>query len=205
MSRETRGKGASRMSLRKGIVPGFSFALCAGLAVVMARPAAAQSSNVEFNVSGTSTIRGWTCSASGVLALTSGTGSSQPPAPGFANGLQTATVTVPVKGFKCPNDEMTQHLLEAMKADKFSEIVYRLEKYEVTGGQVQATGTLTITGVTQPVIVPVALKASAQGVQIEGSTRLDMTKFGVEPPVVMLGLLKVGPQIRIEFKGLVAR
>ena len=32
----------------------------------------------------------------------------------------------------CPNDEMTQHLLEAMKADKFSEIVYRLE--QVRGG-----------------------------------------------------------------------
>ena len=192
------------MSRRMRIVPGLAVALCAGLVVVPARPAAAQSPNVEFNVSGTSTIRGWSCSASGVLALTSGTGSSQP-APGFANGLQTATVTVPVKGFKCPNDEMTQHLLEAMKADKFSEIVYRLEKYEVTGGQVQATGTLTITGVTQPVIVPVALKSSAQGVQIEGSTRLDMTKFGVEPPVVMLGLLKVGPQIRIEFKGLVVR
>jgi len=192
------------MSLRKGIVPGLAVALCAGLVVVQARSADAQSSNVEFSVSGTSTIRGWTCSASGVLATTSGTGSSQA-APGFATGLQTATVTVQVKGFKCPNDEMTQHLMEAMKADKFSEIVYRLEKYEVTGGQVQATGTLTITGATQPVTVPVALKASAQGVQIEGSTRLDMTKFGVEPPVVMLGLLKVGPQIRIEFKGLVTR
>ena len=30
-----------------------------------------------------------------------------------------------------------------------------------------------------------------------------MTTYGVEPPVVMLGMLKVGPQIRIEFKGLV--
>ena len=138
------------------------------------------------------------------MAVTPGTGSSKP-APGFANGVQVATVTVPVKAFRCPNDEMTQHLLEAMKADKFSEIVYRLEKYDVAGGQAQATGTLTITGVTQPITVPIALKASDQGVQIEGNTRLDMTKFGVDPPVVMLGLLKVGPQIRIEFKGLVAR
>lgn len=192
------------MSLCRGIAPWLAVAFCAGLVVASARPAAAQSSNVEFSVSGTSTIRGWTCSASGVLATTSGTGSSQP-APGFASGLQAAAVTVQVKGFKCPNDEMTQHLMEAMKPEKFPEIIYRLDKYEVTGGQVQATGTLTITGVTQPVTVPVALKASAQGVQIEGNTRLDMTKFGVEPPVVMLGLLKVGPQIRIEFKGLVTR
>jgi hypothetical protein len=49
------------------------------------------------------------------------------------------------------------------------------------------------------------VKASGQALQIEGNTRLDMTKFGVDPPVVMLGLLKVGPQIRIEFKGVVAR
>ena len=55
--------------------------------------------------------------------------------------------------------------------------------------------------------IPTTLRPMAGGastVQVEGSTRLDMTKFGVEPPVVMLGLLTVGPQIRIEFKGVVA-
>ena len=31
-----------------------------------------------------------------------------------------------------------------------------------------------------------------------------MTEYGVEPPVVLLGLLRVRPQIRIEFEGLVA-
>jgi polyisoprenoid-binding protein YceI len=176
--------------------------LCAGLFVLQAHTAAAQQPNVDFTVSGTSTIRGWTCSAKGVIAVTAGTGSSKP-VPGFANGVQAATVTVPLKAFSCPNEEMTQHLLEAMKADKFSEIVYRLERYEVTGEQVQATGSMTITGVTQPMSFPVVLKASAEAVQVEGNTRLDVTKFGVEPPVVMLGMLKVGPQIRIEFKGVV--
>ncbi len=205
--------------------------VCAGLAVLLVQPARAQQPNVDFTISGTSTVRSWTCSAKGVMAFTPGAGSAQP-APGFASGVQRATVTVSVKAFTCPNEEMTQHLLEAMKADKFSEIVYRLEKYEVTGGQAQgggrqnetttsaveqptggqsaggqaqATGTLTITGVTQPISFPIALKPSSQGVQVEGNTRLDMTKFGVDPPVVMLGLLKVGPQIRIEFKGVVAK
>jgi polyisoprenoid-binding protein YceI len=92
-----------------------------------------------------------------------------------------------------------------MKADKFSEIVFRLDKYDVKGGQTQATGTLTITGVTQPISLPIALNTANKNLQIEGNTRLDMTKFGVDPPVVMAGLLKVGPQIRIEFKGTIAR
>jgi YceI-like domain len=119
----------------------------------LVRPAAAQRSNVDFNVSGASTVRGWTCSAKGVIAVTLGTGSSQP-VPGFPSAVQAATVTVQVKDFRCPNDEMTQHLLEAMKADEFSEIVHRLERYEVTGQQVQTTGTMTITGVTQPISFP---------------------------------------------------
>lgn len=187
-----------------GVQARLAIVLCAGLVVAQALPASAQQPNVEFKVSGTSTVRGWTCSASGVIAVTAGTGSPQP-VPGFKTGVQSATVTVPLKTFKCPEDEMTQHLNEAMKSDKFSEIVYRLERYDMTGGQVQATGTMTITGVTQPIRFPVALKESTQGVQVEGNMSLDMTKYGIEPPVVMLGLLTVGPRIRIEFKGLVAR
>jgi polyisoprenoid-binding protein YceI len=124
--------------------------------------------------------------------------------PGFAKGVETATVTVPLKAFICPNDEMRQHLLEAMKAEKFPEIVYRLEKYEVSPAAIQAIGAMTITGVTQPLSFPVALKPSPQGVQIEGNTRLEFKTFNLDPPVVFLGMLKVGPQIRIEFKGIVA-
>lgn len=172
-----------------------------GIVMFHALTAAAQSSAVEFSVSGTSTIRSWTCTARGTLTVAPGGGAQA--VPGLPNGIQTATLTVPVKSFTCPNEEMTQHLVEAMKAETFPDITWRLEKYEVAGARAQATGTLTITDVSAPVTLPVAVKAAGQGVQVEGNTRLDMTKFGIEPPVVMLGLLKVGPQIRIEFSGLV--
>ena len=193
------------MSRRAGLTPTLAIALCAGFVVGLAPLAAAQQQNVDFTVSGTSTIRGWTCSVKGVMAGTPGSGAAQPSAPGFTSGVQAATVTVQVKAFTCPNEEMREHLLQAMKADKFAEIVFRMDKYDVKGGQTQATGTLTITGVTQPISLPVTLKSADGNTQIEGNTRLDMTKFGVEPPVVMAGLLKVGPQIRIEFKGAIGR
>ena len=125
--------------------------------------------------------------------------------PGFATGVQGATVTVPLKAFKCPNDEMTQHLNEAMKSGEFPEIVYRLEKYDVTGTQAHAAGTMTITGVSKPMSVPVTLTPSDKGVQVEGSTRIEFATFNLEPPTVFLGMLKVGPQIRISFKGTIAR
>ena len=160
----------------------------------------AQQPNLDFTVSGTSTIRGWACTAKGTMSVTPGGG---PAVPGFANGVSAATVTVPVKAFTCPNAEMTEHLMQAMKPEQFPEIVYKVEKYKIAGAQAQATGTMTIQGKSQPLTVPVGVKASGAGVTLEGNTRLDMTTYGVEPPVVMLGMLKVGPQIRIEFKGLV--
>ena len=100
---------------------------------------------------------------------------------------------------------MTQHLNETMKSGEFPEIVYRLEKYAVAGAQAQATGTMTITGVSKPVNMPVTLTSSDKGVLVEGNTRLEFATFNLEPPAVFLGMLKVGPQIRISFKGTIAR
>lgn len=178
-----------------------TIAFCAALAVTTVDVLGAQQPNIDFTVSGTSTVRSWSCSAKGLTAVTPGTAAQ--PVPGFPRGVQSATVTVPITAFTCPNEEMTGHLREAMKADKFPDVVFRLERYEVKGGQAQATGTMTITGVTQPLSFPVTLTPSGQGVQLEGNTRLEFAKFGLEPPTVMLGLLKVGPQIRIQFKGVV--
>ena len=178
----------------------FVTTVLAALALLPAAPAAAQSSGVEFAVSGTSTIRGWTCSVSGSAEVTPG---ASAPVPGFDTGIQTATLTVPVNGFDCPEEEMREHLLEALQADEFDEITFRLESYAVSGPQAQATGSLTILDATTPVTFPISLSASGTGVEIEGELRLDMTTYGVEPPVVMLGLLRVRPQIRIEFSGLI--
>ena len=179
----------------------FVVAVLAGLALLQGAPAAAQQSRIDFSVSGRSTIRGWTCSVSGTAEVTPG---GSEPAPGFSAGVRAATLTVPVNDFECPDDEMKDHLLEAMRADEFAEITFRLESYEVSGQQAQATGTLTILDATKPVTFPISLSPSGAGVEIEGELRLDMTTYGVEPPVVMLGLLRVRPQITIEFTGLLA-
>lgn len=173
------------------------------VACVMAPGTAfAQPGTVDFTISGTSTIRGWTCTAKGTVQTTPGAAGALA-APGFPTGVQRATVTVPHKAFACPNPEMLEHLHQAMQSDKFSEIVFTLEKYEAMGSQFQASGQMKILAATQPFSVPIALTATPAGVEVSGNTRLDMTTYGVTPPTVMLGMLRVGPQIRIEFKGLV--
>ena len=171
-----------------------------GIASLAGSPAAAQQSNVDFTVSGTSTVRGWTCSVSGTATVAPG---SSAPAPGFAAGVQSAMLTVPVADFECPDETMTEHLMDAMKPAEFGEITFQLDGYEAAGGGADASGTLTILGVTRPVSFPISLTPSSTGITIAGEVGLDMTEYGVEPPVVLLGLLRVGPEIRIQFEGLV--
>ena len=188
------------VAFRTRLMPGFVTAVAAGLALLAGSPAAAQQSTVDFTVSGTSTVRGWTCSVSGTAAVTPG---SSAPAPGFADGVQSATLTVPVADFECPDETMTEHLMEAMKPAEFAEITFQLDSYDASGQGAEASGALTIQGVTMPVSFPLSLTPSGAGVEIAGEVGLDMTEYGVEPPVVLLGLLRVRPEIRIQFDGLV--
>ncbi len=188
-----------RVEMLRGV--GVVCVVFAGLVLLLADPVIAQTSSVDFTVSGGSTIRGWTCSVGGSAEMTAGGAAA---VPGFAAGVQTATLHVPVNDFECPEEEMLEHLLEALRAVEFDEITFRLESYEVSGRRAQATGSLTILDTTQPVTLPISLSPSGAGVEIEGELRLDMTTYGVEPPVVMLGLLRVKPQIRIEFAGRLA-
>ena len=185
---------------RTGFSLRFVTAVCLGVGLLAGSPAAAQPSTVEFTVSGTSTIRGWTCTVSGTAEVTAG---SPSPAPGFADGVGSAALTVPVADFECPDETMTEHLLDAMKPAEFPEITFELQSYETSSGGAQASGALTIHAVTSPVSFPISLSPAGAGVEIAGEVSLDMTAYGVEPPVVMLGLLRVRPQIRIQFEGLV--
>jgi polyisoprenoid-binding protein YceI len=171
-----------------------------GLASLLAAPAGAQQGTIDFTVSGNSTVRGWTCTVKGTAQIATGAGA---PARGFDRGVQSATLTVPVQDFVCPEAEMRDHLLEAMRATEFPQITFRLDGYEPGGQGAVANGSLTILDRTQPVSIPLTLTASGGSVTVAGALPLDMTTYGVEPPVVMLGLLRVRPQIRIEFTGVV--
>lgn len=172
-----------------------------GLVLVDGGSVEAQSA-VDFTVSGNSTIRGWTCTVTGTAVVTEG---SSAPARGFDNGVQAATLTVPVASFECPQDEMQEHLFDAMRPDEFPEITFQLDGYEAGGQGAVATGQLTILATTREVSFPISLAPTGAGVRIEGEVPLDMTDYGVEPPNVMLGLMVVRPAIRIQISGIIAR
>lgn len=185
---------------RAGAVRALAMACAAGLGLFLPGGAVEAQSTVNFTVSGNSTVRSWSCYVPGAAQVTTGSGAA---APGFSSGVQAATITVNVADFTCPEDEMREHLLEAMRAEEFPRITFRLDGYDPGGQGATARGSLTILDATRPVSFPIRLTPAGSGAQIAGELLIDMTQWGVEPPVVMLGLLRVRPQIRIEFEGAV--
>ncbi len=184
------------MSARAGIISLFATVLCTGF-FLEAQPAV-QDSAPNFTISGTSTVRRWSCPAKGMMKVTLG-GSSEA-APGFPNGVQTVTITVPVKAIACAEEDMVEHLRETLKEPAHPKIIFQLERYTMTGNNMATTtGTITIAGVTKPIELDVRLASSPDGVRSEGETQIDMTDFSITPPELWLGMLKVGKVVRVQF------
>lgn len=182
------------MRARVGTLASLVLVICAG---VCAR-AQVPDLGPRFTISGTSTVRAWSCPAQGVMKITPGKAS--PPVPGYPSGVQSATITVPVKAIECEEEQMKDHLREALKEKTFPQIVYQLGQYTMTGPDTaRATGKMTITGVTKPIDFDIKLVPSAQGVRTVGDTSVDLMQFGVAPPAIWQGLLKVGKDVRIRF------
>lgn len=158
-----------------------------------------QDATAEIAISGTSTVRNWTCYVSAPVEIASD--DSAPSAPGFEEGVRSVTVTVQVAEIECPEEDMMEHLQEAMQAERYPEIVYRMDGYTVgSGNVVSTTGTLSMVGTTNPVEMEMGLDPSGSAVQVEGEVRVDMREWGIEPPRVLAGLLQVGPEVRLEFE-----
>jgi polyisoprenoid-binding protein YceI len=136
------------------------------------------------------------------MSVMSGGGSA--PAPGFPDGLQSISLTVKVADIECPEEQMKEHLREAMEASAHPEIVYELQQYTITGSTAEASGTISIHGVTKPITLEIQLVESPEGVRGIGETEIDMTEFGVTPPSLWGGLMNVGELVTIKFDALLS-
>ena len=160
-------------------------------------PRAAADAVAHFTVSGTSTVRAWSCPADGTARPAPGKGA--PPVPGFPAGMQAVTVTVPVRAIACETDLMNDHLRETLKEKTNPSIVFELQQYTIAGSDAKATGTLTIAGVTKPLTLEIKVMPEQGGLRGVGETVIDLTQFGLTPPVIFEGLLKVGKDVRVKF------
>jgi polyisoprenoid-binding protein YceI len=125
----------------------------------------------------------------------------------------TGSVVIPVRTLKSYAKKMDEVMAEAMDMTKFPRIEYKLvalkpksnagAKYEF-----DATGTLTIHGVTATNTMPVTIEKLDGGkLKVTGtSVQLKMTAFGVPPPcpALAMGMIKTGDDFKVSFEWIVA-
>lgn len=99
---------------------------------------------------------------------------------------------------------MDKNMYKALNADKFPKITFKLvdiSGVKASAGKADfvAKGNLTIAGNQKPISFPVNATVTANGIAFKGSTSFKMTTFGITPPKALLGTIKTGDEITIEF------
>ena len=101
---------------------------------------------------------------------------------------------------------MNKKTYDALEADDYPSITFELisiSDLESSGNQFsgKATGTMKIAGESSVMTVPF------QGSVVDGSTfkvkgdfSLEMSDFGIDPPTAMLGTLKTGDKVTLNYE-----
>lgn len=158
----------------------------------------------RLSVDGTSTVRNWSCTAGTIDAAIEAEGEGPVGAVLQARqAVEEVVLTFPVDRLECGNGTMNGHLRKALHAETHRSIVFRLSGYDLTAGAPVAgtlRGTLTINGVTKPITLRAQFSPAPGGaLRVAGSYPLTMTDWQVTPPTLMLGTLKVGPVVTVQF------
>ena len=102
---------------------------------------------------------------------------------------------------------MNNNTYKALKADNNPQIVFTLStpvksiKAGATATTLSAKGTLTIAGATKSIDMLIKVSAPNHGyLTFEGSQMVKMTDYGISPPTALLGTLRTGNEITINFK-----
>jgi len=161
------------------------------------------SSDADIKVLGTSNLHNWSMEDKAVACVakfTFSTAKGNTPV-----GLDNFSFSFPVQNLKSGESGMDSKAYSAMKAKAGSTIVYQASSSTIvpgTAGQfsVKSNGSLTIAGVTNPVALTAACQVKADGsITCTGNKPLKMSDYKIKPPTYMLGALKTGNALTIDF------
>jgi polyisoprenoid-binding protein YceI len=156
-------------------------------------------------VEGTSTVRSFKCEADVVEADIATTRADAATALlGGTKAVNSVTMRVPAASLDCNNGTMNSHMLKALKAETAPVISFRLGTYDLLEANTKVNaamvGKLTLGGVTKDVAVNATLEQEAPGVvRLKGMYELNMKEYGLKPPTLMMGTMKVGEVVKVHF------
>ena len=120
-------------------------------------------------------------------------------------GFEKVHITVPAKKIESGKRIMNNKTYDALEAENNPFIRFELvsvSNMSTSGSEFSgtATGTLKIAGQSNIVSIPFEGKrADENSFTVTGNFSLQMTEFGIDPPKAMLGTLKTGDKITLNY------
>jgi len=160
-----------------------------------------ESKDVDMKLSGTSTLHSWTMDAK----TFSGDADFKTGSTGQLTAIKALTFSLIVANLKGSENGLNKNAYKALKADTYKDIDYKLLSATVSPEKdnkylIKAQGNLTIAGVTKQVSMDVVCVVNEdKTITCTGSQKLNMTDYAVKPPTFMLGAMKTGDAITLDF------
>jgi polyisoprenoid-binding protein YceI len=117
--------------------------------------------------------------------------------------IKDVEVKIPVESIKSTKGKMMDgKTYDAFNYEKFPFIIYTVVSAKINSatGTIDAQGNLAMAGATRPVSVQAKYKVLPSGdVQISATKTFKMSDFRMEPPTAMMGSIKVGDEVTVNF------
>lgn len=184
-------------------ITGLAMILLIGLPGSLQAQDAYRVADPDIKVLGTSNLHNWSMEAKDITCSAKfGFGAETSALP---QSLAALDLVIPIHNLKSGESLLDSRAYTSLKADKFGAITFTSTSAVIVPGQrnqfqVKSTGTMTIAGVGRPVVLIVACQVNADGsITCSGSQQLKMTDYQIKPPSFMLGALKTGDLLTINF------
>jgi polyisoprenoid-binding protein YceI len=119
--------------------------------------------------------------------------------------LTSLNFSVNAKGLKSEHSSMDTRTYKVIKADAYPKITFKSSSAVITPVSkgkfsVKVTGSLSIAGVSKTVTLQANGVVNAdQGITCNGTQKLKLTDYNIQPPSFMLGAMKVGDELSIAY------
>ena len=115
--------------------------------------------------------------------------------------FENTQLQLPVEYIDCKNRKMDKDLQKAMKADQYPNVIVELKNIKVNkeSNEVKALVYITLAGVKRKYDIHVKATQHDQNLRVSGNKTLLMTDFGITPPQVLFGMIKVNDPITFFF------
>lgn len=157
--------------------------------------------NSQVTIYGTSNIHDWDMKAeklSGAAVFKMENGK--------LTGVDKLNFSVEVESLKSGKGGMDKNTYNALNSKSHKNIIYTLTKVnKVTDSGnntfiIETTGNLKIAGETKSIPIKFTAKTSGNKTTLSGKVALNMTHYKVDPPKALMGTIKTGEEVTIDFQ-----